>query len=126
LPPDPVVLLGLRAELRAVFATWAVPEEAGEDVLLVITELVANVIDHACTPFTLTVRTGGTHGGTVRIAVEDGSVNVPVEQPHDPYAARGRGLQIVSSVATRWGFKTHPNGKSVWANVDLGTDLGTS
>jgi anti-sigma regulatory factor (Ser/Thr protein kinase) len=121
LQPDPAVLLGLRAELRALFATWAVPDEAGEDVLLVITELVANVIDHAGTPFELTVRIGGIHEGTMQITVEDGSVTAPMEQPHDPYSARGRGLQIVGHVAARWGFKTHQNGKSVWANVDLGT-----
>jgi anti-sigma regulatory factor (Ser/Thr protein kinase) len=113
------LLTDLRTELRALFTSWAVPEDAGEDALLVISELIANVIDHARTPFRLTVHPDDPIGPTLQVAVEDSSTALPVQQPYEPYAVRGRGLQIVDQIATRWGYQTHHNGKTVWATLDL-------
>ena len=45
----------IRRGLRSVFAQWGLPTEAAENALMVVEELVANAIDHARTPFRLTV-----------------------------------------------------------------------
>ncbi|MCE3552131.1 ATP-binding protein [Pseudonocardia sp. RS11V-5] len=84
------------------------------DVALVVNELVANAVEHAKTTFTLTV-TLDRNG--LRIAVGDRSPLAPVLRPHDPGAARGRGLQLVDSLAEEWAVVDRGEGKLVWARV---------
>ena len=43
----------LKLDDRALLAQWRIAGTAAEDVLLVVHELVANVVDHARTPFRL-------------------------------------------------------------------------
>ncbi|MBP2367051.1 ATP-binding protein [Pseudonocardia parietis] len=96
------------------FLTALVPEPVAQDALLVLHELVANGVDHARTPMRLTA---DVHDGAVRVAVRDGSATPGREQPLDPSAARGRGLQIVSAVSRRWGVRRHAAGKTTWAEI---------
>jgi anti-sigma regulatory factor (Ser/Thr protein kinase) len=118
LPPDPAVLTGLRAELRAAFTAWALTEDDADRALLVVNELVSNVVDHARTPCLLTVRSDGRRR-TLHVRVKDGATALPQQRPHDPRAARGRGLQMVDAVCSRWGFMIEGDGKTVWAVVGL-------
>jgi len=77
----------------------------------VLTELVANVVDHARTQMTITIE----HvTGLVLVAVTDGSNAPPRQQPHDIHAARGRGLQLVAALSRRWD-------KTVWAEIACDT-----
>ncbi len=104
----------VRRRLRDVLGHWGVPEDVVDDALLVVTELVANVVDHAMTSFRIVVHLAGS---VLRIAVADGSTKLPVLQPFDPQARRGRGLQVIGSVARKWGCDEHEGGKVVWAEL---------
>jgi len=73
----------------------------------------AVVVDHAGTHCTLTVDTDGQE---LRIDVRDFyPCPTPRARPADAEAPRGRGLQVVSVLATRWGVDEFDDGKSVWA-----------
>jgi len=113
---EPVASVGaqIRRRLRALLTSWDVAAETVEDALLVIEELVANVVDHARTRFRLTVHLVGP---VLRIAVRDCSERSPCIQPFDAYARRGRGLQLVATLARSWGCDHHDCGKTVWAEL---------
>ncbi|MFJ8964769.1 ATP-binding protein [Lentzea sp. NPDC102401] len=86
------------------------------DVLLVVTELVSNVYDHARFPARVQLRKSY-EPCTVTIAVEDASPSKPVLQPVSPDSVRSRGLVIVNQLAKQWGVVQRRVGKSVWALV---------
>lgn len=113
---EPVATVGtqIRRRLRALLTSWDVAAETVEDALLVVEELVANVVDHARTRFRLTVHLVGS---VLRIAVRDCSERSACIQPFDAYARRGRGLQLVSTLARTWGCDHHDRGKTVWAEL---------
>jgi hypothetical protein len=67
-----------------------------ESVLLVTHELVTNAVEHARTPFELTVSFDKT---AVLVEVFDESTLLPDLQPLNLRAARGRGLQMVAALA---------------------------
>ncbi len=82
-----------------------------EEVLLLASELVTNVVLHARTDFV--VRMAVTEDA-IRVAVMDENTRLPtrVEAPVD--ATSGRGLSIVDALARCWGVEVHPWGKTVW------------
>jgi two-component sensor histidine kinase len=104
----------IRRRLRVLLAGWGLSDDTVADALLVVEELVANVLDHARTRFQLIVRLTGS---VLHLAVQDGSPGSPQIRPFDPHAGRGRGLQLVSTLAVRWGCDTEPAGKTVWAEL---------
>ena len=88
-----------------------------EDVAaLCVTELVANVISHTgCRDCVVTVldREAG-----VTIEVADEATELPSVEPVPPLAERGRGLQIVDSMAAAWGVRRQtPAGKAIWLEL---------
>lgn len=109
----------VRRGLRATFARWGLPADIAENALLVVEELVANAVDHARTPFQLTVDhlRAGRNGSALRIAVRDHSPQPLHVRPFDARAARGRGLQMIESLTSRWGCDRTAGGKTVWALV---------
>lgn len=113
---DPVASVGgqIRRRLRAVLTSWDVAADTVEDALLVVEELVANVVDHARTQFKLTVHLVGP---ILRITVRDCSERPPRVQPFDVQAHRGRGLQLVATLARQWGCDHHERGKTVWVEL---------
>ena len=83
-----------------------------EMVALLVSELAANAVLHARTPFTVEV---DNDASMVRVAVTDGHASAPVLKAHSPSAVTGRGLRLVESVAERWGVEEHQGaGKTVW------------
>lgn len=113
---EPVLAIAgqVRRRVREQLTRWGVRAETADDALLVVEELVANVLDHARTPFRLVIRL---IGNVLHIGVHDGSVRSPQLQPFDPLAARGRGLQLVATLALRWGCTYDTDGKTVWAEL---------
>ena len=80
---------------------------------MVVTELVANAVDHARTSRPVTI---GLDGRGLLVTVRDGCADgAPRSRPVDPTAPRGRGLQMVDALAESWGVTPHPDGKTVWA-----------
>ena len=113
LPADATAPGVARAFLRCATEEWGVDDDLAQDAAMVITELVANAVDHARTESTLSI--GVAHEG-LSVSVRDtrpGPVLRPA--PIDPMAARGRGLQMVDALTTAWGVTLHAGGKTVWA-----------
>ncbi len=104
----------IRRRLRALLTGWGVSGDTVDDALLVVEELVANVLDHARTRFELIVRLSGS---VLHLAVHDTSPGAPQIRPFDPQASRGRGLQLVETLADRWGCDADAVGKTVWAEL---------
>lgn len=86
---------------------------ASTDVVCLLTsELVANAVLHAHTPFELTI---DLDADVVLVAVHDGDARSP--QPSaDPgtEATCGRGLYLVDELSAEWGVLEDDLGKSVW------------
>jgi phosphoserine phosphatase RsbU/P len=112
--PVATVTRQIRRTLRALLTGWGLAAEVVDDALLVVEELVANVVDHAHTRFQVAVRL--TNRG-LRVSVRDCDAGLPQVRPFDPEAARGRGLQVITSLAQRWGCDRHERGKTVWADL---------
>jgi len=104
----------IRRRLRTLLTGWGVAVDTVDDALLVVEELVANVLDHARTSFELIVRLSGS---VLHLAVHDSSPGAPQLRSFDPHAARGRGLQLVATLAARWGCDVEAGGKTVWAEL---------
>ncbi|GII78615.1 hypothetical protein Sru01_35970 [Sphaerisporangium rufum] len=93
---------------------------AGDDVVLVVSELVTNSIVHS--------RSGTARGtvtltiddldGIVRVAVtDDGSAQHAPRARDDLYAQGGRGLRIVNALAEEWGVSHHGATVTTWCQV---------
>ncbi|WP_435118786.1 ATP-binding SpoIIE family protein phosphatase [Amycolatopsis thermoflava] len=92
-------------------ARWGLAEVADRAVK-VATELVTNAMRHASAPLTLRLFHDGTRL-TVDVADRTGAL------PH--ILATGGiehdGLRMIDAAAARWGTRTTPNGKVVWAEL---------
>jgi anti-sigma regulatory factor (Ser/Thr protein kinase) len=121
LAPDPSLPALLRAESRSHLTAWAIPPAVIADTVLVLTELTTNAVEHAGTRIRVQLTFTGT---TVRIRVRDWSPHPPRAQPHPLGTSRGHGLRLVDAVATRWGWRTHTDGKTVWAALTTGPHPG--
>ena len=83
------------------------------DALVVVTELVTNVVEHSGTECQLALSIGDQN---LRIEVRDFHRSRPrPRSTPDTGFARGRGLQIVAALSSRWGVTVFDDGKSVWA-----------
>ena len=111
LPPTPSSVPLARRLVRDVLRTWNAPQDR-EDAELLVTELVANVVDHAGGDvLTLELALAG---AWLRIGVVDGSAIRPVVRELSHSEERGRGMRLVASIADRWGAEDHRGGKRVW------------
>lgn len=102
--PAPEVPAQVRRRLGPLLEAWRVEGEAAEDALLVVTELVANAVDHAGTPLEITLLR---RPGVLHVAVRDECATVPEPRDRDPSASRGRGLLVVAAVCRDWGYEVH-------------------
>ncbi|MEU6151956.1 ATP-binding protein [Actinosynnema sp. NPDC047251] len=83
-----------------------------DDVVLVVSELVANVDRHAVGPAVLRL-TGGPD--RVLVEVSDGSPAVPWMRPHGTDG--GWGIPLIDRLTLRWGVTPHGRGKVVWCEL---------
>ena len=112
LPPIPPSIPVARHVVRELLRAWRAPHDH-EDAALLVTELVANVIDHAQAEANLSLELS-IADRWLRIAVVDGSAVRPVVQELSRDRPRGRGLMMVQAIADRWGVESHRGGKRVW------------
>ncbi len=85
-----------------------------DDVRLIVTELAANAVVHARSPFSVSL---SDRGSTVRIRVGDQSPVAPTLRDASRTRSSGRGLRLISALATRWGVDYTPGGKVVWVEL---------
>ncbi|MGH3437915.1 MAG: ATP-binding protein [Sciscionella sp.] len=108
--------------LRDALAAWRLPSELVENAELVVSELVANAVEHGNGAITLRVSSTGSQ---VRVEVDDLSQEPPTMMMHPGPTEEGhRGLLIVAAVSTRWGSDPAPAGKTVWAELGIAGHLG--
>jgi hypothetical protein len=111
----------VRRALDNALRRWGL-DELRDDTMLCASELAANAVLHAAGPFELVarpVRPG------VRVEVVDRHPElvpsvvptVGTAQGITAQGTTGRGLQLVAAVASRWGYTTSPEWKSVWFEV---------
>jgi anti-sigma regulatory factor (Ser/Thr protein kinase) len=135
--PEPAALA--RAVLRRALVRLGLPDEAVDDAVLGVSELVANACEHAIGPYELRLRETVAE---IICEVRDGDPRIP-RIPHRPVVApfapnsedrgggldalqavlseRGRGLQIIEYLSGGcWGFKAAPpHGKIAWLAIPL-------
>lgn len=98
---------------REALEAMAVPAEVLERVELVVSELVGNAVKHAGGATRLEL---SDTGDGVRVAVRDRGAGEPRAMSASPLEEGHRGLFIVQTVSTRWGFVPEEEGKTVWAD----------
>jgi anti-sigma regulatory factor (Ser/Thr protein kinase) len=109
LPPAAPSAAQARERLRTVMGAWA-DEETRNDAQLLLTEVVANVVVHARSSMGIHLTVDD---NLFRAEVSDDSSEVPILRRADE--SGGRGLVILSALASRWGVFKHPDdGKTVW------------
>lgn len=92
---------------------WGLEGSMLDDAQLVLSELATNAIRHARSGFSVAARR--TDSG-VLLSVRDSSAVQPTVR-NEPTDASGRGLRIVSALASTWGVEHAPEGKTVWAEL---------
>jgi len=111
LPAGPAAPAKARRHVRAAIYAWDVPVDLTIAVLLT-SELVTNAIRHeAGETVTLAVTCAC---GEFRVDVHDTSCFLPVPVDGPAETETGRGLMLVASLATRWGFYPTAAGKAVY------------
>jgi anti-sigma regulatory factor (Ser/Thr protein kinase) len=107
--PEPRSAYEVRRFIERVLGDRRIEGDVVGDVVLVGSELSANVIRHAQTEFTVVLRQ---KGDWIRLEVSDGSSIIPaVEDLTESY----RGLRMVEAVSEDWGVEATGSGKTVWA-----------
>jgi anti-sigma regulatory factor (Ser/Thr protein kinase) len=100
------------------FACAAVARGSGtvrlEDVALVVSELVTNAVLHGDGDVTLNVVVST---DAVHVEVGDREPELPDQADPRLDAESGRGLLLVSRLATEWGVRPALPGKVVWADL---------
>ncbi|MET9836011.1 ATP-binding protein [Streptomyces sp. NPDC006385] len=123
LPHTPGAVSAIRRRIRAVLVDWNVAADLAEDVLLVVSELLTNAIVHALPPATLSLsRSRPDRCGAVRVEVTDRGPAAPtgLSAPAPDPDEHGRGLDIVTALASRCGVRVHSGGTSRWAELRFG------
>ena len=118
LAPQPHAVSASREHLRSCCPH--LPPAVLDDALLLTSELVTNAVRYGAAG-EITCRLWPGHE-VVRLEVTDASSTVPHEVDRGLVADSGRGLQIVDTVASRWGAipAQRQGGKTVWFELDTG------
>ncbi|MGH3697650.1 MAG: ATP-binding protein [Pseudonocardiaceae bacterium] len=118
LPGDAGAPASARRLVREMCPKWQVDDGLADTAEFVVSELVSNAVEHACTDVGLTLERGPRG---LRVAVRDSSpvgFPGPVQRSTDPLGqVRGRGLELVESLTTAWGVDVQPDGNTVWAEI---------
>lgn len=117
LPAGPESAGLARAAVRKTIADWDLPEPI-DDALLIVSELVTNAFRYGAGSLVLHLTV---EDGYLVVGVQDNQPastptpkNVPDTQPD------GRGLKLISAIASQWGWDYANGHKVVWAQVPLG------
>ena len=119
LAAGPAAPAAARGEVQAALCAWEVPVDLSI-ALLLTSELVTNAVTHAAGETILVTCTLG--WGHVRVEVHDTSCAPPVlvETPAD--AETGRGLMLIDSLSSYWGYHWTSTGKAVYFTLAFQAD----
>ncbi|MEU3038822.1 SpoIIE family protein phosphatase [Streptomyces griseoaurantiacus] len=120
LPDGPRAAGEARRHVREQLATWHLDELTVTTELLA-SELVGNVVRHAKGPIGFRLlRTGA-----LVCEVSDASLTMPRIRRASETDEGGRGLQLVSVLAERWGSRFTSSGKTIWTEQPLAPSQDT-
>jgi anti-sigma regulatory factor (Ser/Thr protein kinase) len=119
---EPGSVSAARRFTALTMARWGLTER-GDDVAVVVSELLSNALRHGLPPMvedrpTRPIRLGLVHSGpSLLCAVADPSDELPVPRDAGWLDESGRGLHVIASLSDQWGScmaRGRP-GKVVWA-----------
>jgi anti-sigma regulatory factor (Ser/Thr protein kinase) len=118
LPTGPSSVTLARRAARQQMTDFGITDaELIDTVELLVSELTGNVVKHAGGRASLQMRR---IGDVLRIEVCDANpTRVPVERNTEADAVSGRGLMLVSALATSWGYDQETAQKCTWVELDL-------
>ncbi|WP_329547469.1 ATP-binding protein [Streptomyces sp. NBC_01356] len=122
LPRTPRSAPHARQLLRAQLTDWQIDGEVAETAELLLTELVTNSLQHACTAPGLGIGLRlATYDGVLRVEVADADEHRPVPRQAAAGDEGGRGLTLIQALAERWGYcpRSGATGKATWAELAL-------
>jgi anti-sigma regulatory factor (Ser/Thr protein kinase) len=92
---------------------------AADDVVLAVSELAANAVEHAAASRDDNIEVWITHlVGAVRVEVHDhGGAGRPQLGHAGEEATRGRGLFLVDHLSRDWGITHQPDHTGVWCEI---------
>ena len=123
LTAGPAAAAEARKQVRAAVYAWDVPVDPDVAVLLT-SELVTNAISHEVRgTVTLAITCSR---GQLRVDVHDTSRSLPVVIEAAVDAETGRGLMLVATLSTEWGFYRTPAGKAVYFTLAFQPDRAAS
>jgi anti-sigma regulatory factor (Ser/Thr protein kinase) len=111
LPAGPPAAAAARTQVRAAIGAWEVPVNSSVAALLT-SELVTNAIQHETGETIMLVITCA--WGQLSVDVHDTSHELPVPLDGPVDAEAGRGLLLVASLSTAWGYYRTAAGKAVY------------
>jgi anti-sigma regulatory factor (Ser/Thr protein kinase) len=121
LATDPASARQARAAVRQALAFWGMDDPSG-DAELLASELVANAAEHGDgQPISLALRRHAEPGEQPGITCEvtDTSPHLPQARQAGTEDERGRGLAIVTALATSSGVRAEATGKTTWFSLAL-------
>lgn len=102
-----------RSLLRAILRERRCSEDLIERGVLAVSELAANAVLHARTPFRLLVQP---LSSSLWIGVED---QAPLRNRNEVVGRSPHGLGLIAAMALRWGVTPRSTGKLLWAELPL-------
>ncbi len=105
-------LVVLRRSLGAALSEAGLDGGPSDDVVVMTSELVANVLTHTPAPARICVELAGR---MVHVSVSDVVHAAPVLLEPEPTRVGGNGMRIIDALADEWGVVFHRGaGKDVW------------
>ena len=115
-PRERSQMIDVREQARLAMRSWQLLDTVVDTATLLASELSTNALVHGRGRVELRLRLTRD-----RLVVEsvDGGQHMPRRRRAGDDDEGGRGLQLVATLADRWGFRATDDGKVVWAELDL-------
>jgi hypothetical protein len=119
LTAGPAAPAAARTQVGGAIRAWGIPVDVSVAILLT-SELVTNALSHEPGDTVRLVITCA--GSLLRVDVHDTCRDLPVLRKVLADAEAGRGLMIVSTLSTNWGYYRTPMGKVVYFTLAFQAD----
>jgi anti-sigma regulatory factor (Ser/Thr protein kinase) len=95
-----------------------------DEIVTMVSELAANCVQHARTQFRVEI---DCRPDEISVEVADDGAGAPTSKSPGPTEVSGRGLLIVSRLASSWGVRSSEvgQGKTVWFTVRIASRLAS-
>ncbi|WAX78147.1 ATP-binding protein [Streptomyces sp. KMM 9044] len=117
-PADPGAVGAARSTVRAQLHGWGLGC-IDDQAALLVSELVTNALRHATGPIDVRLLRPSGLDRVLRVEVSDPLPDLPHERDARPEDEGGRGLQLLTRTARRWGTRPDGMGKTVWFELTV-------